>query len=122
MLDYGTRLKAALRSYGASEEIIQGAILDLKAHGTDYDQLVEEFGEPEEYAEALMPNAKARSRSGFILAGAVLAVLIWLVLRLAKEREWMTFEPYWNFSLLLSLGALILGIGAEFLRYLRSGK
>ncbi|MFC0421552.1 hypothetical protein ACT3UD_17435 [Glutamicibacter sp. 287] len=122
MLDYETRLKAALRSLGASPEVVQDALLSLQSYGSKEDQLVEEFGEPEEYANALMPDAKVRSKAGFIISGVVLAVLIWLVLRLAKEAEWMAFEPYWNFSLLFSLGAVVLGIGIEFIRYLRSGK
>ena len=121
-MDYGTRLSAALRARGASDDVVRGALASLHEFPLDEDGLIREFGEPEQYAQDLIPDAKPRARFAFILTGLVLGVVAWIGLRAARDADVAALDPLSSFGALVGLLFIALGVLAEFLRYLAEGR
>lgn len=119
MLDYQTRLVAALRSLGADEELIRGAVADIAEF--DEDDLVAEFGEPEVYADQLLPNQRGKGQYGLILSGIVLAVVIWIGSGVLAAAGVGFAEGIGGYSSIIALAVMFVGVLAEFFRYLRRG-
>lgn len=119
MIDYQGRLVAALKARGANDAVVRDARASIAEFQLDEDGLVNEFGEPEDYARALMPGAEPKARYAFVAVGLVLTVVAWLGLRAAQDAGWEPVASLGPFALLLALVFVVLGIVAEFVRYLR---
>ncbi len=122
MIDYETRLVAALRSYGADDRVVDEARATLQDFSTDDEMLVRELGEPEAYAQSLMPHGRPRQKVTFIVAGLVLAILAWMALKWADESGQGRLDGLGPAQYLLPPVILAAGIFAEFWRYLRQGR
>lgn len=121
MITYESRLAAALRSLGAEDHVIVGARSSIRDYPADDDLLTTEFGEPEDYARALMPGAQPDRKIGLMITGCVLSMLTWFAVRLLRDAGWEPIASWWPLPLLLPLLLLGAGIAAQFWRYLRGG-
>lgn len=119
MIDYHARLVAALRARGADDAVVRDAQASLAEFQLDDAGLVQEFGEPEDYARALVPGSEPQARYAFVVAGLILAVVAWIALRAAQDAGWEPLASMGSFAPLLALIFVVLGIAAEFVRYLR---
>ncbi len=121
MITYRTRLKAALRSRGASEDTVAGVLSELP-ETEDEAVLIDSFGEPEDYADAVTPDGKDHQFYAFIVAGTVLAVVLFFGVYVAAADGSdlaLTLRPFVG---LISLGIMGLGVLIDFLRYVTRGR
>lgn len=80
--DYQERLAWLLYCGGASESDIKEAVGDIARHEAKGDDLIREFGTPEEYAATFPAGEKRKARSTWPVLGGVLS-LLWIVGALA---------------------------------------
>lgn len=120
MFSYQDRLSAALRARGADEDLARSAVRELAPF--DEREMVSEFGEPEEYAARVAPQARRKPRVGLILLGLLVAVVIAIGLPVMATAEVPGAGAVAPFAPVLALFALAAGVIAEFFRYLTGGR
>ena len=120
MFEYRDRLTAALRSRGADDESIRAALHGLARYPER--DLARALGEPEDYAIELAPHRRRKPQVGLIMAGLVLAAALAIGLPVLAEAGVLGATPVIVLAPVLALGALALGVLAEFARYTAGGR
>jgi hypothetical protein len=114
-MTYRRRLTVALRARGAQEELITDILREADSLRLDDDSLEREFGTPEAYAVALVPEARRKKRVGPILMGGVVAAMTWIALAVVDEAmSWGLRDSLGPFLLFPALVLLALGVAGQF--------
>ena len=122
MVNYETRLVAELRARNADEHVIADARASLKDFPASEAALLSEFGEPEQYAQALTPGSNPKRGYALALVGLFLTLIAWAALKWAGETDWEPIASWGPLAPLLSLVFIPLGVIAEGWRHQRRGR
>lgn len=113
-MTYTRRLTVALRSRGADEDLITDVVRETESLSLDDDGLEQELGQPEEYAQSLVPQP-AKKRVGPVVAVGLGLAALWVAAALTGPTwGWESREALGPLLLWPAVGFVALGILGQF--------
>lgn len=119
-LAYLKELSRELRRHDIPAAEIEQTVREVQETGSDTDRpFTEELGSPQEYIQALYPEAKPKQYYLFTLIGLILASIGFILLTVYFRNLGTdgTAQSMWKFAVLI---AIPIGMAIDFTRYSRA--